>query len=95
MVQSVSCFILFSFITFYIIFLAIPKSLSISQQYVPLATCFCNPALRQRHWDEMSEIAGFDLTPNAGTTLRKIINMNLMDDLLKYQKIYFSIYIFT
>jgi dynein heavy chain len=25
----------------------------------------------------MSEIAGFDLTPNAGTTLRKIINMRL------------------
>jgi hypothetical protein len=25
----------------------------------------------------MSEIAGFDLTPNAGTTLRKIINMHL------------------
>lgn len=43
--------------------------------------CFCNSALRQRHWDEMSEVAGFDLTPNAGTTLRKIIKMNLMADI--------------
>jgi hypothetical protein len=25
----------------------------------------------------MSEIAGFDLTPNAGTTANKIINMHL------------------
>lgn len=40
--------------------------------------------MRQLHWDNMSVIAGFDLTPDAGTTLRKIINMNLMEDLEKY-----------
>lgn len=45
----------------------------------------CNPALRSRHWIEMSEIAGFDLTPDAGTTLRKMINFNLQDDLDKYE----------
>jgi hypothetical protein len=32
----------------------------------------------------MSEIAGFDLTPNAGTTLSKIINMHLEKYLDKY-----------
>jgi hypothetical protein len=32
----------------------------------------------------MSEIAGFDLTPNAGTTLKKIINMHLEKYLDKY-----------
>lgn len=37
----------------------------------------CNPALRKRHWKEMSEIAGFDITPDAGTTLRKILNSGL------------------
>ncbi|XP_024937311.1 dynein heavy chain 7, axonemal isoform X2 [Cephus cinctus] len=35
----------------------------------------------------MSEIAGFDLTPDAGTTLQKIIDMNLMSDLDKYELI--------
>ena len=45
---------------------------------------FCNPDLCERHWNEMSEIAGFDLTPNAGTTLRKIINMHLEKFLDKY-----------
>ncbi|XP_058067045.1 dynein axonemal heavy chain 12 [Anopheles bellator] len=44
----------------------------------------CNPALKDRHWDEMSEIAGFDLTPDAGTTLRKIINYKLDKDLEKF-----------
>ncbi|XP_043503405.1 dynein axonemal heavy chain 12-like [Polistes fuscatus] len=55
--------------------------------YVPLVTVFCNPALRQHHWDEMSIIAGFDLTPNAGTTLRKMIFMDLLEDLEKYELI--------
>nr|XP_050853938.1 dynein axonemal heavy chain 12-like isoform X4 [Vespula vulgaris] len=55
--------------------------------YVPLVTVFCNPALRQHHWDEMSLIAGFDLTPNAGTTLRKMIAMDLLEDLDKYELI--------
>ncbi|XP_051153293.1 dynein axonemal heavy chain 3-like [Leptopilina boulardi] len=38
--------------------------------FVPLAICFCNPALRKRHWNEMSSVSGFNLQPNAGTTLK-------------------------
>ncbi|XP_026763473.2 dynein axonemal heavy chain 12 [Galleria mellonella] len=52
---------------------------------VQMAHIMCNPALVQRHWDEMSTIAGFDLTPTAGTTLRKIINFNLWDDIDQYE----------
>ncbi|XP_041984652.1 dynein axonemal heavy chain 12 [Aricia agestis] len=52
---------------------------------VQMAHIMCNPALVQRHWDEMSKIAGFDLTPNAGTTLRKIINMDLWSDIDEYE----------
>lgn len=32
----------------------------------------CNPALKTRHWEEMSKIAGFDVTPDAGTSLKKL-----------------------
>ncbi|XP_072767052.1 dynein axonemal heavy chain 7 [Anoplolepis gracilipes] len=55
--------------------------------YLPLATCMCNPALCVRHWKEMSMICNFDLTPNAGTTLKKMIDMNLMDNIDKYEAI--------
>ncbi|XP_044001725.1 dynein axonemal heavy chain 12 [Aphidius gifuensis] len=55
--------------------------------YVPIFICFCNKALRQRNWDEMSIVAGYDITPNAGTTIRKLINMNLMNDIDKYEMI--------
>lgn len=55
--------------------------------YLPLANCMCNPALCIRHWKEMSAICDFDLTPNAGTTLKKMIDMNLMDNIDKYEAI--------
>nr|CAI5851901.1 unnamed protein product [Callosobruchus analis] len=35
----------------------------------------CNDALMKRHWKEMSAIAGFELTPNAGSSLRKYTEM--------------------
>ncbi|EGI69185.1 hypothetical protein G5I_02099 [Acromyrmex echinatior] len=46
-------------------------------QYVPLLSVFRNSAMRQIHWDNMSVIAEYDVTPDAGTTLRKIISLNL------------------
>ena len=49
-----------------------------------MVTCFCNPALQQTHWDEMNKVAGFDLTPNAGTTLRKMIDMDLLEKIDLY-----------
>lgn len=44
---------------------------------VYVVNIMCNAALRKRHWTEMSAIAGFDITPDAGTTLRKILNSGL------------------
>ena len=37
----------------------------------------CNPGIRSRHWVKMSELYGEDLTPDAGTTLRKMLKKNL------------------
>lgn len=37
----------------------------------------CNPALTERHWDDMSELIGFDITPDAGTTLQKLVDLHL------------------
>jgi len=55
--------------------------------YLPLVACMCNPALNTRHWKEMSTICNFDLTPNAGTTLKKMIDMDLMGNIEKYEAI--------
>lgn len=45
----------------------------------------CCDALLKRHWDEMSEIAGFDVMPDASATLRKYINMNLQSNIEKFE----------
>ncbi|XP_022919154.2 dynein axonemal heavy chain 7 [Onthophagus taurus] len=50
-----------------------------------LMDVMCQKALLPRHWAEMSLIAGFDLTPTAGTTLRKLFELNLMDNIDNYE----------
>jgi len=45
--------------------------------HIPLISIMCNPGIRSRHWVKMSELYGEDLTPDAGTTLRKMLKKNL------------------
>ena len=57
------------------------------QRNVPIITCLCNPGLRKRHWKDMSNIIGFDITPNSGSSLRKMLCLGLekfMNDLVSF-----------
>lgn len=47
----------------------------------------CCDSLLTRHWEEMCEVAGFDITPDAGTTLNKMMQMGLEPDIDKYEVI--------
>ncbi|NXE11184.1 DYH7 protein, partial [Lophotis ruficrista] len=47
------------------------------KENIPTVTILCNPGLRTRHWQQMSNVVGYDLTPDSGTTLRKVLNQNL------------------
>lgn len=47
------------------------------QEYIPTVAILCNKGIRARHWEQMSNIAGFDLTPDSGSTLRKVLKLNL------------------
>ena len=44
---------------------------------LPLITSLCNPGMRDRHWDGMSEAVGFQLKPDEDTTLSKFVDMDL------------------
>ena len=37
---------------------------------IRVISCLCNPGIRLRHWNQMSAIIGFDITPNSGSSLR-------------------------
>uniref|UniRef100_A0A8C3KVW3 Dynein axonemal heavy chain 12 n=1 Tax=Calidris pygmaea TaxID=425635 RepID=A0A8C3KVW3_9CHAR len=42
---------------------------------------------RARHWEQMSNIVGYDLTPDSGTTLRKVLKQNLAPYLEEFEAI--------
>ena len=44
---------------------------------ISIIKCLCNQGIRQRHWNQMSEVIGFDITPNSGSSLRKVLRLNL------------------
>ncbi|XP_066246851.1 dynein axonemal heavy chain 7-like [Euwallacea similis] len=63
-------------------------SLNVLEEFKPalvVMKIMCNKALRAAHWRAMSEIAGFDLMPNAGTTLKKMVEFDLKDNLKDYE----------
>ncbi|XP_047480638.1 dynein axonemal heavy chain 7-like [Penaeus chinensis] len=47
------------------------------KEHLPLVSVLCNKGLRARHWENLNKAAGFDITPNAGTSLRKVVQMDL------------------
>ncbi|XP_020624937.1 dynein heavy chain 12, axonemal-like [Orbicella faveolata] len=47
------------------------------KEHIPVISVMCNPGIRSRHWKAMSDIIGFDITPDSGSTLRKVLKFNL------------------
>ncbi|KAB0395009.1 hypothetical protein E2I00_015941, partial [Balaenoptera physalus] len=54
-------------------------------EYIPTVSILCNPGMRTRHWKQLSEIVGYDLTPDSGTTMRKVLKLNLTPYLEKFE----------
>lgn len=57
------------------------------QDHIPLVSILCSPGIRSRHWEKMSEIVGFDLTPDSSTTLRKVLKHKLAPYLEQFESI--------
>ncbi|XP_054201624.1 dynein axonemal heavy chain 12 isoform X8 [Homo sapiens] len=57
------------------------------KEYIPTVSILCNPGMRARHWKQISEIVGYDLTPDSGTTLRKVLKLNLTPYLEQFEVI--------
>jgi dynein heavy chain len=57
------------------------------KQHLPLVQSLCNQGLRDRHWEQLSTIVGFQLKPDAGTSLAKILGMHLEQYLDQFEVI--------
>ena len=57
------------------------------QEYLPVIHILCNPGLRQRHWDKINDIAGENISPDSGTSLRKMLRHKLEPFLEQFEVI--------
>ncbi|RKP18523.1 hypothetical protein ROZALSC1DRAFT_29805 [Rozella allomycis CSF55] len=55
--------------------------------YIPLITILRSPGLKNRHWKEMSDVAGVDMTPDEETTLSTYLEMDLSAHIPKFEEI--------
>jgi dynein heavy chain len=55
--------------------------------YIPLITMLRSPGLKERHWAEMSQIVGTDITPTAETTLANVLERELSPYVGKFEGI--------
>ncbi|KAJ3222973.1 Dynein heavy chain 7, axonemal [Clydaea vesicula] len=52
---------------------------------IPLIRVLCNPGMRERHWNKLSAIAGIEIKPDASTSMRKMLKLNLEQFLPEFE----------
>ncbi len=57
------------------------------KEFLPLVTTLFNPGMRDRHWDMISEIIGFEFKPTDETNLLRVIELNLNEHTPKFEPI--------
>nr|XP_033800562.1 dynein heavy chain 7, axonemal [Geotrypetes seraphini] len=57
------------------------------REHIPLIQVVCNPGLRDRHWDSMSEITGYSIKPSLSTTVTMFLDMHLEPFLEQFETI--------
>ncbi|KAM9347669.1 dynein axonemal heavy chain 7 [Symphorus nematophorus] len=57
------------------------------KEHIPMVQVLCNPGLRERHWDAMSEVAGISLQPDVQACVAHFISMRLEQHLSSFEGI--------
>jgi dynein heavy chain, axonemal len=57
------------------------------KEYLPLVKTLFNPGMRDRHWDMISDVIGYQFKPNDDTNLQRVIDLNLNEHIPKFESI--------
>ncbi|KAK6187847.1 hypothetical protein SNE40_005782 [Patella caerulea] len=57
------------------------------KQHMPILQTICNPGIRDRHWDMMSDTVGFNIKPEGDISLSKMLEYGLHKHLAKLEEI--------
>ncbi|KAL3855114.1 hypothetical protein ACJMK2_014343, partial [Sinanodonta woodiana] len=57
------------------------------REFMPLIQTLFNPGLRDRHWNNITEIVGFPLKPDDSYNLAKFVDLNLDQHIAKFETI--------
>ena len=57
------------------------------KEHMPLIQTLFNPGLRDRHWDQISDIVGYNMKPDDSYCLSKLVDMNLEPYISKFESI--------
>jgi dynein heavy chain, axonemal len=57
------------------------EKLSSFRELLPLVKAVCSPGMRERHWEEISNVTGIDISSDTVCSLRWLLDSNCMDSL--------------
>lgn len=57
------------------------------KEHMPLVQTIFNPGMRDRHWDQVSDIVGYTIRPDDSYCLSKFVDMNLDSYITKFEGI--------
>ena len=57
------------------------------KENLPLIQTLFNPGMRDRHWEQVSEIVGYPIKPDEETCLSKFVDMNLGAYVAKFESV--------
>ncbi|KAH7442335.1 hypothetical protein KP509_03G083100 [Ceratopteris richardii] len=67
--------------------LSVKASIDHFKDNLPLIRCLCNPGLRPRHFEKISEVVGFEIKGEDPTSFRQLLRLQVDEHLVKLEEI--------
>lgn len=66
---------------------ALRRRIEAFKKNIPIIHVICNPGMKSRHWEQLSDLTGFEIQPDGTTKLEQMLGINLQKHLEKVEEI--------